>query len=265
MAFLQLKTYSEALRTKTSIQVILPTPLVGDPTQAYYDSDKKVPCLYLLHGTYGDEGDYTRFSRIESYAQEYHVAVVMMEAENSCYRDMPRGGPAFYTYITEELPKMMEWMFPISNKREDRFLCGLSMGGTGAFKLAFTRPDVFGSVACMSANFDGWQEKADAGNSVWSLAFEPGAKLAGTDEDMYHVLDQAIASGKKLPDLYVCIGRQDFLYQSNVKFEKYLNSKCIPHVYHEQPGIHNWDFWDDELRRILAWLPIQRRDSKNWF
>ena len=78
MAFIQLKTYSETLRTKTSIQVILPTPLAGETNGSFYDSDRKFPTLYLLHGTYGDEGDYTRFSRIESYAQEYYVAVVMM-------------------------------------------------------------------------------------------------------------------------------------------------------------------------------------------
>ena len=48
-------------------------------------------------------------------------------------------------------------------------------------------------------------------------------------------------------------------------FEKHLQALGLRHTYHEQPGIHNWDFWDDELRRILAWLPIQRRDSNNWF
>ena len=82
MAFIQLKTYSETLRTKTSIQVILPTPLAGETNGNFYDSDRKFPTLYLLHGTYGDEGDYTRFSRIESYAQEYYVAVVMMSTAN---------------------------------------------------------------------------------------------------------------------------------------------------------------------------------------
>lgn len=265
MAFIQLKTYSETLRTKTGIQVILPTPLAGETNGSFYDSDRKFPTLYLLHGTYGDEGDYTRFSRIESYAQEYYVAVVMMSTANGCYRDMPRGGPAYYKYVTEELPKMMEWMFPLSPKREDRFICGLSMGGTGAFKLGFTRPDVFGAVACMSANFGGWQDKADSGDSVWSMAFNDHELLTGTDEDMFHVADTAVKSGVPLPELYVCIGQQDFLYQSSVVFEKHLQTLGLRHTYHEQPGIHNWDFWDDELRRILAWLPIQRRDSNNWF
>ena len=43
MAFIQLKTYSETLRTKTSIQVILPTPLAGETNGSFYDSDRKFP------------------------------------------------------------------------------------------------------------------------------------------------------------------------------------------------------------------------------
>ena len=52
MAFIQLKTYSEALHTKTSIQVILPTPLAGEKNGSFYDQNKKFPVLYLLQGTY---------------------------------------------------------------------------------------------------------------------------------------------------------------------------------------------------------------------
>ena len=265
MAHIQLKVYSEALHMTTGVQVILPTPLSGESSEPYYSSEKKVPVLYLLHGTYGSESDYSRFSRIESYAQDYHLAVVMMNVGNSCYRDMPRGGPAYFTYVTEELPKMMRWMFPISHRREDTFICGLSMGGTGAFKLGFSRPELYGRVACMSANFSGWQDKADSSDSVWSLAFREGEDLTGTEDDMYYLASSSMESGKQLPGLYVCVGTEDFLYESNAKFHDYLNRLGMEHVYHEQPGIHNWAFWDDELRRILAWLPIQRRDGQNWF
>ncbi len=268
MAFIELKTYSATLHTKTGINVILPTPLAGEVRESCfgcYNTPRKFPVLYLLHGTYGDEADYTRFSRIESYAQEYYVAVVMMSTENGCYRDMPRGGPEYEQYVTRELPKMMQWMFPISDRREENFLCGLSMGGTGAFKLGMKHPELYGHVACMSSNFDGWQDCADNGDTVWSMAFAQGERLKGTGEDMYHLAEQAVKSGVTLPELYVCVGKEDFLYQSNIDFKKHMDTIGMRYVYHEQPGIHNWDFWDDELRRILAWLPIERREGKNWF
>lgn len=268
MALVEIQTYAQTLETKTNIRVILPTPLAGESSesvQAAYSSKRKYPALYLLHGTYGTGSDYTRFSRIESYAQDYFVAVVMMDTQNGCYRDMPRGGPKYIKYVTEELPQMMEWMFPISSKREDRFLCGLSMGGTGCFKLGMLRPDLYGNIACMSSNFGGWQQQALSDNTPWSMAFEPGENLSGTDEDMFWLAEQAAKNKEALPEIYTCVGEQDFLYEGNQKFEEHLNRLGIKHTYHTQPGIHNWDFWDDELRRILAWLPIEKREGKNWF
>lgn len=265
MAYIHLLTYSECLHTKTDIRVILPTPLAGESVGNYYGEDRRFPVLYLLHGTYGTGGDYTRFSRIESYAQDYNVAVVMMDTGNGCYRDTPRGGPAYYQYVTEELPQMMQWMFPISAKREENFICGLSMGGTGAFKIGFSCPEKFGWIACMSANFSGWQSKADADDSVWSSAFLPGENLTNTYDDLYDLARKAVNSAVELPNLYICCGQQDFLFESNEAFRKHLENLGVRHTYHVQPGSHNWDFWDDELRRILAWLPIECRKSKSMF
>ena len=265
MAFVQVKTFSEALRTKTDIQVILPTPLTGDVLQGpesrfpYYSRDVAVPVLYLLHGTYGDDGDWMRFSRIESYAQEYNLAVVMPCGGNSWYNNMPSGGPAYYDYITRELPRMISWMFPVSGKREDSFIAGLSMGGSGAFKLAMTKPEQYSHVAVLSGGFSNLDDRIAKENSVWSLAFEPGKSSKGTDNDPYFVTEEIIRKNIRYPELYICCGTSDFLYEENCEFRKHLDKIGFKYQYHEQPGIHDFNFWDDEIKRILAWLPIKKR------
>lgn len=77
---------------------------------------------------------------------------------------------------------------------------------------------------------------------------------------------QAAQSGKELPALYFCVGQEDGFHQENLEFMAHLDKLGIRHTDHEQPGIHNWDFWDDELRRILQWLPVERRDpDRRWF
>lgn len=271
MAFIQLKTFSKALQTKTDVQIILPTPLTGGAMKNtlkgefenqeikqidYYASSHKCPVLYLLHGTFGDDGDWMRFSRIESYAQDYDVAIVMPDGDNSCYRNMGRGGPRYEEYLTEELPTMMKWMFPISDKREDTFIAGLSMGGSGAFRIGMSRPDLFGKVASLSGGFE---MKLNEENSVWAMAYEPGEKLEGTIDDTYWLAKKLIDEKVDIPDFYMCCGKEDFLYENNVKLHNYLNEIGFNHTYHEQPGVHNWDFWDDEIKRILKWLEIERR------
>lgn len=269
MALIQMKTYSAALHTTTGLQVILPTPLVrraGENGFDCYDTPKKFPVLYLLHGTYGDESDYIRFSRIESYAQAYYLAVVMMDAGNSCYRDIPRCGPEYFRFVTDELPKMMRWLFPISGEREDNFIAGLSMGGNAAFKIGMLYPERFGRVACMSSNCSGWQFAAQRDDTVWSFAYAPGTELTGSEEDLYALARRAKESGKPLPGLYFSVGKQDPFYEENQKFKARLDQLGIEYTYHEQSGGHDWDVWDDELRRILQWLPIQQRDpDKRWF
>ena len=269
MALIELNVYSAALHSNTTVRVILPTPQIrraGEQGFDCYDVPRKFPVLYLLHGTYGDSSDYLRFSRIESYAQEYYLAVVMMDAANSCYRNIPRTGAEYWNFLTEELPKMMRWMFPISDKPEETFLCGLSMGGNGAFKIGMTYPERYGAIACMSAKCSGWQEAADRDDTVWSSAYPAGANLTGTDEDLYSLARKAAKARQPLPPLYLCVGEQDGFYRENLDFHAALNRLEIPCTFHTQPGGHTWDFWDDELRRILRWLPLQRRDPEHkWF
>ena len=42
-----------------------------------------------------------------------------------------------------------------------------------------------------------------------------------------------------------------------MKFKKHLDKIGMRYTYHEQPGVHDWDFWDDEIKRILDWLPLK--------
>ena len=75
MAILQYKISSQALATKTNVNVILPTPSPFEmemrPDEQFYSVGKKYQVLYLYHGTHGDSWDWLRFSRIESYAQKH--------------------------------------------------------------------------------------------------------------------------------------------------------------------------------------------------
>lgn len=62
---------------------------------------------------------------------------------------------AFYTYIVEELPVLMRQFFPLSEKREDNFIAGNSMGGYGAMKIGINNPDRYAAIGCFSAGANG--------------------------------------------------------------------------------------------------------------
>lgn len=56
-----------------------------------------------------------------------------------------------YDYLTEELMPLIYGWFPASDRREDNFIAGLSMGGRGAIKYTVNHPELFAAAAVLSA------------------------------------------------------------------------------------------------------------------
>ena len=149
MALIHMDFFSEALGMCVNADVILPqksASLIGMKTERG-DTFKT---LYLLHGLSDDHTIWQRRTSIERYVSDKNLAVVMPNAHRSWYTDMKYGG-AYMTYITKELPALCRSFFNgMSDKREDNFVAGLSMGGYGALKMGLSNPDGFAGIASFS-------------------------------------------------------------------------------------------------------------------
>lgn len=269
MASIRMKLYSASLKTRTNVNVLVPTLLPdqngstnrGQEFDGYYAAHGNYPVLYLLHGTYGDEGDWQRYSRIEEYARTRNVVVVMPYGENSFYLDT-QSGKNYETYITQELPRIIQWMFPVSKKREDTFIAGLSMGGSAAVRLGLRHPDLYGYVAGLSSAFTTVNEQIQNNDfTVWSFAFAGRDIKKDASLDFFALAEKAMQSRDPKPNMYLGVGTEDFLYQENCQFHDYLNKIGMEHVFSVCPGNHNWNFWDPEILKVLDWLPINGENS----
>lgn len=261
MSMIQMKLSSQELQTKTDVVILLPGPELkmrhGETDYRFYDKKKKYQVLYLYHGTSGDCFDWLRFSNINLYAKKHKLAVVMPSVQNSSFHNIPNSY-AYFNYVTKELPTVMNWMFPLSKKRENCFLAGLSMGGTGVFKIAMANPGMFGYAACLSAGFHISRDIEKNRECLHAAAYGKEEKLSGTMEDPYWLAEQAVKNQVDYPQLYIACGTEDSLvYDSNVQFKAYLDKLKVQYRYHEQKGGHDWEFWDDEIRRVLEWLPLK--------
>ena len=92
MALIQYSFRSEVLKENTEIYVILPTyEVFRDPekkgAETYYKEYERKKTLYVLHGGSDDASLYLRRTRLEEYALERDLAVVMPEVRNSFYCD----------------------------------------------------------------------------------------------------------------------------------------------------------------------------------
>ena len=216
MALIHCNFFSEALRSNTDINVIIPTPHpVETPLNPgnYFHKGAKYQVLYLLHGTYGDYTDWQRLSSIEKYAQFAKLMVVMPSGANAFYQDMA-SGPQYFTFMTEELPAFIQTVFPASEKREDTFIGGLSMGAGGALNLGIRRPDLYGKVIALSggmnflAAMDTSKPEAYDAPWPWKAIFPAPYDGVGSGLDDLPILKKQLADGVELPKIFLAVGRR---------------------------------------------------------
>lgn len=268
MAFFQVNFFSPVLGFNTDIDVFIPTPnsdeILNKKKSDYFVENVKFPVLYLLHGAYGDYTDWMRLTSIEKYAQNHKLAVVMPSASNSFYQDMFLGSD-YLTYLTEELPQFVTKVFPISRKREDTFVAGLSMGGYGAVRLAMTKPEQYAACASLSGAIDIIGCKKQISDGIidgpfqWNNIFEDAETIGGTDADLFALIEKQKAKGKSIPKVFQTCGTEDFIYPVNVAAHQKLLDAGVDLTYEEHPGIHDWDYWDTHIQRVLDWLPIKEK------
>jgi S-formylglutathione hydrolase FrmB len=208
------------------------------------------PVLYLLHGCSDDHTIWTRRTSIERYVSDLGIAVVMPNVHRSFYTDMVYGYK-YWTFVSEELPKIVKSFFPVSDCREDTFVAGLSMGGYGAMKLALTHPDRFAAGASLSGVMD-ITKWADFSAQEYKLIFGDNP-VSGTDNDLFFLADKLVKNPSiPRPKIYQCCGTEDFLYQDNVKFKNYFEKlDGFDYTYEEAPGVHSWEFWDKYIQNAL--------------
>ena len=111
MALIDVDCFSQVLGMSVNIRLILPQRLeIENPVNGGHFTPP-YPVLYLLHGYNGDHTVWTRRTSVERYASDKGIAVVMPAAHLSFYTDMGIGF-RYWTYISEELPKICRDLFP---------------------------------------------------------------------------------------------------------------------------------------------------------
>ena len=97
-------------------------------------NDVKPPyrTLYFLPGYSGGGLETATFTNFALYSALYGVAIILIDGENSFYLDDDLRGAKFSQYAGKEIVEATRAMLPLSHKREDTYIGGISMGGYGA-------------------------------------------------------------------------------------------------------------------------------------
>lgn len=224
-------------------------------TPAGYDKGGKYPVLYLLHGAGGDEEAWITLGRAAQILDNLIAAgkvkpmvVVMTNGNPNCEAapgEWSKGmyKPTFMGHMDPKPVATMEESFPdvvnyveshykVSKDKQNRAICGLSMGGGHSFGISKLYHDLFDYVGLFSA----------AVSLKNNFRLEDTGNL-GTEADPI-VAKQLDAMFKGNPKLYwIAIGKTDFLYKANETYRHYLDAKGYKYEYTETDGGHIWRNW----------------------
>ena len=273
MSILTYNFESEYLKNNQAVTVILPDkPRRQTPAQ-FYRNGRKYKVLWLLHGTYGDHTDWVRKTNIEMYATERNLVVVMPSALNSNYSNWPgfMMGYDMYSYFTEELMPLVYGWLPVSDKREDNFIAGLSMGGRGTIKFAVNHPEKFAAAAVLSAapvdldkmtpgNPNGILNSTSPRNLA-SFANAGGLEaFKNSEENVWDIIDRLAPTGTLPRLMFACGTNDELIYQNFLAFREHCKEIGLEaHWFIKEGYRHEWRFWDLAIQEALDFFGLTER------
>jgi enterochelin esterase-like enzyme len=200
-----------------------------------YSPNDRYPVLYLLHGIGGDETEWQRGGAPEAildnlFADKKAVPMIVVmpngraQPNDRAEGDVFRSAPAFATFekdlLTDLIP-FVESRYPVRKDRVDRALAGLSMGGGQSLNFGLGHLDTF----------------------AWVGAFSAAPNTKAPEE----LVPNPAEAARMLKLLWISCGDKDGLIFVSQRTHRYLKEKSVPHVWHVEPGGHDFDVWKNDL------------------
>jgi len=182
-------------------------------------------------------------------------------------------GISYATFLTEELPVVMQTLFASSPKREDNFIMGYAMGGNAALGTALRRPDLYHTCVDISGgigytlNTKTLQEELDGEHfrtsfPLHNATFGASADLPGSRHDMYTIAKKHLEAGDTLTNFYLISGSEEGFIRARIEADAAtLKELGYPVTYICAEGYHHdFNMWNDYLEIAMdSLLPLQRR------
>lgn len=262
MALFQVDFYSKSLARSTCFHMVLPNDVPEMMKKDNTNYNRKMKVLFLLHGYSGSSKDWLMGSSVQELATKYNIAVIMPSGENSFYLDGKGTGKAYCKYVGHELVEYVNNTFNLSMDRDNTFIGGLSMGGFGAIHTGLYYPETFGKIVALSSaliihkikNKTEEFKDAVADYDYYTSVFGRLDQLENSVNNPEYLIKKLKEENKKIPDIYMACGTEDFLIEENRAFYQFLKNEAVDVEYIESPGAHNWDFWNYYLEPSIQWL-----------
>ena len=287
MSMMRMNYRSQLLGKYVDISVVFPTDRMTLPPQHLnemrsplperelfeYRPGMKFQTVYLMHGGGDDDTLTYRYTNAERYAQEHCVMLVTPNIVNSFGVDTEYG-VAYQRFLSEELPLVVQSLFPSSPKREDNFIMGYAMGGNVAIGTAMLHPQLFAYCVDMSGGIgmtldperleeELKQDHFQKGFRLYPATFGNGT-MTGSRFDLMQAAKKALADGNPTPVHVVC-GSEEFIRERLENDVRLMREIGYPMEYTVAPGFgHDFPLWEEYIAIALRdYLPLKRKPIYN--
>jgi S-formylglutathione hydrolase FrmB len=230
------------------------------PVQSY-------PVLYFLHGlgdnerTLFNSGGWTLLDDLRRQHKMGEFLIVAPEGGRTFYINSADGSVRYSDFFLQEFIPLIEARYRISKGRGNRAISGISMGGYGALRFAFSHPEMFSAVSAQSAALitESPQELDTAAKSgaplgkLLATVFGSPIEVAHWKENSPFVLANRNQTELRRMAIYFNCGQDD-----NYGFEKgaaalhgQLQKEKVEHEYHPYPGDHSLSYFLDHFTEVM--------------
>ncbi len=220
---------------------------------------QRYPVLYFLHGLGDNEqtlfntGGWTLLDDLRKQHKMGDFLIVAPEGRRSFYINSADGSVRYSDFFLQEFIPQIESKYRIRPGRAGRAISGVSMGGYGALRFAFARPDLFSAVSAQSAaliteapqQLDAASRSGTSLTGVLGPVFGRPIQPRHWEENSPFVLARKNAEALRKLAIYFNCGQDD-----NYGFEKgaarldhQLQQEGVKHDYRAYPGDHSLPYF----------------------
>lgn len=225
------------------------------------------PVLYFLHGlgdnerTLFNSGGWTLLDDLRRQRKMGEFLIVAPEGGRTFYVNSADGSVRYSDFFLQEFVPLIETKYRISKGRNNRAISGISMGGYGALRFAFSHPEMFSAVSAQSAALitESPQELdtaarsgAPLGKLLATVFGSPIAVQHWKDNSPLVLADRNRIALRRLAIYFNC-GQDD-----NYGFEKgaaalheQLQREGVKHEYHPYPGDHSLTYFLAHFAEVM--------------
>jgi S-formylglutathione hydrolase FrmB len=238
---------------------------------ASYDTSahppRNYPVLYFLHGLGDNEqtlfntGGWTMLDDLRTQHKIGEFLIVAPDGRRNFYIDSADGRVKYSEFFLREFIPSIETKYRVGKTRTSRAISGVSMGGYGALRFAFSHPEMFSAVSAQSAalitesphELDTASRSGAQLGKVLAAVFGDPIDVRHWDENSPFLLARRNAAALHKMAIYFNCGQDD-----NYGFEKgaarlhdELEKEGVKHIYHAYPGDHSLPYFLSHFEEVL--------------